>query len=70
MIDWKPIPRIPSELKDRRAVLVWGKGGPDIAAWHEVHWSASNGETGAWVSTFDEMNPVEDVTHYSEINRP
>lgn len=65
MINWQPIATLPEDRKDGRRVFVWNDEGHS-AVWCEDRWWDSG---PGWNDT-REGGPIDNVTHWVDINPP
>jgi hypothetical protein len=66
MIDWKPIAEMPEDRKDGREMLLWDGTSADVGVWASERWWE---EGPGWNET-TEGGPLNDITHYADINPP
>lgn len=65
-ISWKLIDELPEACKDGRRVLLWDGYDADVGRWSETRWW---NEGPGWNDTSG-GGPLNDITHFSEINAP
>lgn len=67
-VDWKPIATMPDDRRDGRPILFWRREfGPIVACYSADR--DSYGKPYGWCDVQEEM-PIDDPTHWADINEP